>query len=214
MYIIFICLIHVHVTQDMTQIEHKEKLNNAIWRQYWWYSRNQSCSDWGERFWTRLPPINWFVFYLVSETCFYTQQKFKAFKNLEAYNQMVSRFTQSLQRNSIAGKFVVLAKVQHLQNMNIALISVWIITENNDYCTTAHCLGCKAGLPESWDSLMSVSVEEMDEPWSEVILNFAVKYNVYIICMCYSWVLADACTNIVTDYLVTLCEYDRYCLLC
>ena len=61
---------------------------------------------------------------------------------------------------------------------------------------------------------MSVSGEEMDEPWSEVILNFAVKYNVYIICMCYLWVHADECTNIATDYLVTLCEYDQYCLLC
>ena len=39
-----------------------------------------------------LPPIEAtdFLFYLVIDTSYYTEKQFKAFKSLEAYNQMVS----------------------------------------------------------------------------------------------------------------------------
>ena len=61
-----------------------------------------------------LPPVEStdLLFFLVLETSFYTQQQFKAFRSLEAYNQMVSGFIASVQGHIIANKFVVLAKVR------------------------------------------------------------------------------------------------------
>ena len=62
-----------------------------------------------------LPPVEStnLLFYLVLEASFYTQQQFKAFRSLAAYNQMVSGFIASVQGHIIADKFVVLAKVRH-----------------------------------------------------------------------------------------------------
>ena len=66
-----------------------------------------------------LPPVEStdLLFFLDLETSFYTQQQFKAFRSLEAYNQMVSGFIASVQGHIIANKFVVLAKVRHSQRM-------------------------------------------------------------------------------------------------
>ena len=60
-----------------------------------------------------LPPVESIdlLFYLVLETSFYAQQQFKAFRSLQAYNQMVSGFIASVQGHILADKFVVLAKV-------------------------------------------------------------------------------------------------------
>ena len=62
-----------------------------------------------------LPPVEStdLLFYLVLETSFYTQQQFKAFRSLEANNQMVSGFITSVKGHIIANKFVMLAKVRH-----------------------------------------------------------------------------------------------------
>ena len=105
-----------------------------------------------------LPPVEStdLLFYLVLETSFYTQQQFKAFRSLEAYNQMVSGFIASVQGHIIANKFVVLAKVRHSQRMNDSLIPIWIITEREGTILSAHCLGCKAGLAESCSHIASV----------------------------------------------------------
>ena len=67
-----------------------------------------------------LPPIEAsdLLSYLVLDTSYYTAQQFKAFKSLEAYNQMVSGFITCVQGKVIAGKYVVLAKVRHSQRMN------------------------------------------------------------------------------------------------
>ena len=75
-----------------------------------------------------LPPIEStdLLCYLVLETSFYTQKQFKAFRSLEAYNQMVSGFVYNVQGHMIASKFVVLAKVRHSQRMNETLIPIWI----------------------------------------------------------------------------------------
>ena len=64
-----------------------------------------------------LPPVEStdLLFYLVLETSFNTQQQFKAFRSLEAYNQMLSGFIASVQGHIIANRFVVLAKVRHSQ---------------------------------------------------------------------------------------------------
>ncbi|XP_078349685.1 uncharacterized protein LOC144634562 [Oculina patagonica] len=105
-----------------------------------------------------LPPVEStdLLFYLVLETSFYTQQQFKAFRSLEAYNQMVSGFIASVQGHIIADKFVVLAKVRHSQRMNDSLIPIWIITETEGTIVSAHCRGCKAGLAESCSHIASV----------------------------------------------------------
>ncbi|XP_068691131.1 uncharacterized protein [Montipora foliosa] len=105
-----------------------------------------------------LPPVEStdLLCYLVLETSFYTQKQFKAFRSLEAYNQMVSGFVYNVQGHMIASKFVVLAKVWHSQRMNEALIPIWIITEKDGTINCTHCLGCKAGLAESCSLIASV----------------------------------------------------------
>ena len=105
-----------------------------------------------------LPPVEStdLLFYLVLETSFYAQQQFKAFRSVEAYNQMVSGFITSAKGHIIANKFVVLAKVRHSQGMNDSLIPIWIITEKDGTILSAHCLGCKAGLAESCSHIASV----------------------------------------------------------
>ena len=53
------------------------------------------------------------LFYLVLETSFYSQQQFKVFRSLQAYNQMVSGFIASVQGHILAYMFVVLDKLRH-----------------------------------------------------------------------------------------------------
>lgn len=62
-----------------------------------------------------LPPIEStdLLSYLVLETSYYTKQQFKAFKSLEAFNQMVSGFVTSVRGLMISGKYVVVAFVIH-----------------------------------------------------------------------------------------------------
>ena len=73
-----------------------------------------------------LPPVEStdLLFYLVLETSYYTKQQFKAFRSLQAYNQMVSGFIARVQGHIIKDNFVVLAKVRHSQRMNDSLIPV------------------------------------------------------------------------------------------
>ena len=94
--------------------------------------------------------------YLVLETSYYTNEQFKAFKSLEAYNQMVSGFVTSVQGKEIADKIVVVAKVRHSQRMNDPLVNIWIIAEKDGSIISAHCQGCKAGLAESCSHLARV----------------------------------------------------------
>ena len=58
------------------------------------------------------------VSYLVLETSYYTKEQFKAFKSLQAYNQLVAGFEQSVHGLIIAGKHVVWGKVRHSQKIN------------------------------------------------------------------------------------------------
>ena len=98
-----------------------------------------------------LPPVQStdLLCFLVLETSYYTNKQFRNFRSLEAYNQMVSGWIESVQGHVISDKFVVLAKVRHSQRMNDNLISIWIITEKEGPILSAHCMGCKAGLAES-----------------------------------------------------------------
>lgn len=105
-----------------------------------------------------LPPVEGsdLLSYLVLETSFYTKKQFKAFKSLEAFNQMVSGFVTSVVGKVIAGKYVVRARVWHSQHMNDPLVNIWVISENDGTILSAHCLGCKAGLAESCSHIASV----------------------------------------------------------
>lgn len=105
-----------------------------------------------------LPPIEVsdLLTYLVLETSYYTNQQFKAYKSLEAFNQMVSGFVTSVQGKIIAGKHVVVAKVKHSQRMNDPLVNIWLIADTDGTILSAHCLGCKAGVSESCTHVASV----------------------------------------------------------
>lgn len=61
----------------------------------------------------RLPPVEAMdlASYLVLETIFYTQESFKAYKSLQAYNYVVSGFVQSVKGKLFDGKYVVVGKV-------------------------------------------------------------------------------------------------------
>ena len=105
-----------------------------------------------------IPPIEAtdLVSYLVLETSYYSKQQFKAYKSLEAYNQLVSGFVTSVKGLLVSGKVVVIAKVRHSQRMNDPLIPIWIITEEEGTILYAHCIECKAGLAETCSHVASV----------------------------------------------------------
>ena len=106
-----------------------------------------------------LPPIEVsdLLGYLVLETSHYTRKEFKAYKSLNAYNQMVSGFVQSVRGKLIRDKYyVVVGKVRHSQAMNAPAVDIWIITETDGTILSAHCLGCKAGLGETCTHVASV----------------------------------------------------------
>jgi len=104
-----------------------------------------------------LPPIEQsdLISYLVLQMSFYTNDQFKNFKSLEAYNQVVSGFVASVKGEMISRKCVVIAKVRHLQRMNDPLDNVWIIANTDGTVLFSHCLGCKAGLAESCSHVAS-----------------------------------------------------------
>lgn len=61
---------------------------------------------------------------------------------------MVSGFITSVLGQIIQDKFVVLAKVRHLQRMNNPHVQFWIITTKEGIVVSAHCAGCMAGIRE------------------------------------------------------------------
>ena len=58
-----------------------------------------------------LPPIEQsdLFGYLVLQTSYYTNEQFKNYRSLEAYNQVVSGFVASVSGKIISGKYVVVA---------------------------------------------------------------------------------------------------------
>ena len=96
------------------------------------------------------------VSYLVLQTSFYTKEQFKNFKSLQAYNQMVSGFITSILGQIFADKYVVVAKVRHLQRMNNPPVKLWIIIMKDGGILSAHCPGCMAGLGECCSHVASV----------------------------------------------------------
>ena len=105
-----------------------------------------------------LPPVEAsdLLSYLVLDTSFYTNAQFKAFRSLQAYNQMVSGFISSILGHIIKKKYVVVAKVRHSQRMKDPHVQLWIITNKEGTVVSAHCTGCMAGLGECCSHVASV----------------------------------------------------------
>ena len=125
-----------------------------------------------------LPPIEVsdLLGYLVLETSHYTRKEFKAYKSLNAYNQMVSGFVQSVRGKLIRDKYyVVVGKVRHSQAMNEPPVDIWIITETDGTILSAHCLGCKAGLGETCTHVASVMF--YIEAWTRIHGKLACKHD-------------------------------------
>ncbi len=61
-----------------------------------------------------LPPVESvdLLSFLVLETSYYTKKQFKAFRSLEAYNQLVSGFVSSVKGHKIGNHFIVLGESQ------------------------------------------------------------------------------------------------------
>ena len=61
-----------------------------------------------------LPPIEAsdLLSYLVLDTSYYTNKQFKAFRSLQAYNQMVSGFISSVQGTVLQKKYVIVCQSQ------------------------------------------------------------------------------------------------------
>ena len=98
-----------------------------------------------------LPPVEAadLLSYLVLDTSYCTDRQFKAFRSLNAYNQMISGFITSVQD-------LVCAKVRHSQRMNDPPVPLWIITEKDGTVVCAHCTRCMAGLGECCSHVASV----------------------------------------------------------
>ena len=97
-----------------------------------------------------LPPVESMdvLSFLVLETSHCTQDQLRAFKSLQAYNQMVSGFMKTVQGRVINDNFVIISKVRHSQKMDDPCIPLWIITNKTGTILSAHCRGCMAGLGE------------------------------------------------------------------
>ena len=120
-----------------------------------------------------LPPVEAsdLLSYLVLETCNYTNAQFKAFRSLQAYNQMVSGFISSVLGHLIKNIFVVIAKVRHSQRMNDPHVPVWIITNKEGTVISAHCVGCMAGLVNAAHTLrVSYSILKCGQGYMENLL--------------------------------------------
>ena len=105
-----------------------------------------------------LPPVEVadLLSYLVVDTSYYTNSQFKAFRSLNAHNQMISGFITSVQGQIIAKKYLVCAKVRHSQRMNDPPVPLWIITKKDGTVVRAHCTGCMAGVGECCSLVVSV----------------------------------------------------------
>eukprot|EP00794_Sanderia_malayensis_P004485 gene4485-5080_t len=93
--------------------------------------------------------------YVVLETSFYTNKQFKAYRSLQAYNQMASGFIKSVEGIVINDKYVILGQVKHSQRMNDPLVKCWVIGEKTGTVCSAHCT-CMAGLGECCSHVASI----------------------------------------------------------
>eukprot|EP00794_Sanderia_malayensis_P013277 gene13277-14646_t len=70
---------------------------------------------------------------------------------------MVSGFISSIQGTILQKKHVVVvAKVGHSQRMNDPHVTLWIIANEDGSISSAHCIGCMAGLGECCSHIASI----------------------------------------------------------
>ena len=105
----------------------------------------------------------------------------------------MSGFVTSVGGKRISGKYVVAAKVRHLQRMNDPLVNVWIITENEGAIISAHCSGCKAGLGESCSHVANTMM--YIECWARINGKMACTQ---VKCIC-SWLLPTYVNEVTYD---------------
>ena len=96
------------------------------------------------------------VSFLVLETSYYSKDRFKGFRSLQAYNQLVSGFVSCAKGHKTGKNYIVTGKVRHSQRMNDPCVTLWITTEENGTGLFAHCVGCMAGQGECCSHIASV----------------------------------------------------------
>ena len=101
-----------------------------------------------------LPPVQStdVLFYLVSDTSFYTHQQLEAFRSLKVYDHKLRGWIASVKGYFISNKFIVPGKARVID----ALISMWIITDKEGSIISAHCVDSKASLGETFFHTASV----------------------------------------------------------
>ena len=92
--------------------------------------------------------------FLVLVTSYYSKDQFKAFRSLQAYNQLVSGFLSCVKGHKIGNNYIILEKVRHSQRMKDSCATLGIITEENG--TALFFVGCMAGQGECCSHIASV----------------------------------------------------------
>ena len=100
------------------------------------------------------------------DTSYHSKDQFKAYRSLEAHNQLVSGFLNSFKGQEIGNKYIVSGKVRHSQRMNDPYVTLWIITEQNGTVLFAQCVECMAGQGECCSLIASVLF--YIEAWNQI----------------------------------------------
>ncbi|CAL9686377.1 unnamed protein product [Knipowitschia caucasica] len=97
-----------------------------------------------------LPAVTYIdiVNYLINAKSAYTFEQLKAYKSMEAMNQLCCGWVRDVQSMTVESNVLVLAKVCHSQMLNAAPLRPWIIANKDGTIEAAHC-DCKAGLGET-----------------------------------------------------------------
>ena len=104
--------------------------------------------------------------FLVLDTSYHSKDQFKAYRSLEAHNQLVSGFLNSFKGQEIGNKYIVSGKVRHSQRMDDPYVTLWIITEQNGTVLFAQCVECMAGQGECCSLIASVLF--YIEAWNQI----------------------------------------------
>ena len=91
----------------------------------------------------------------------YTMQKLKAYKSLEGCKQFVDGWVFNAKVSAITShssqkdKFLITAKVKHLQRLSVPHVKTWVAAEKGGAVVCAHC-NCMAGLGEACSYIAAI----------------------------------------------------------